>query len=211
MTSTLPSSTVFVVDDDDAVRSSLSWLFESVGLNVLSFDSAQAFLDGFDPSVPGCLVLDIRMPGMSGLELQQRLDQSLPIIVITGHGDVPMAVRAMKAGAFDFVEKPFNAQLLLETVQKALAEDRNKRVELRRQKDCRERIKRLTPRETEVAQLVFSGAANREIAEQLGLSAKTVEVHRARVMNKLEAGSVAELVRIMIGAGLQPAERESHA
>lgn len=193
--------TVFIVDDDDAVRDSLSWLMRSVGLAAESFGSAQAFLDACDPERPGCLVLDIRMPGMSGLDLQEKLHQrhiQLPIIIISGHADVPMAVRALKAGAFDFIEKPFNDQLLLDCVQRAIEKDLERRRELAEQADVATRLEQLTPREREVLELVVHGAPNKIISRELGVSLKTVEAHRARVMDKLQAGSAAELVRLVL-------------
>jgi FixJ family two-component response regulator len=161
--------TVFIVDDDQAVARSLRWLIESVRLKVETFASAQAFLDGYDAAKPGCLVLDVRMPGMSGIELQERLTAQrirVPIIFITGHGDVQMAVRAVQAGAFDFIEKPFNDQDLLDRMQR------------------------------EVMDLVVEGMSNKAVANTLGLSAKTVEVHRAKVMEKMNARSVSDLVRM---------------
>jgi FixJ family two-component response regulator len=193
--------TVFVVDDDDAFRDSLQVLFESVGLEVETFASAASFLDGLDPERRGCLVLDVRMPGMSGLELQSRLNErgiSLPIIFITGHGDVPMAVRAMKSGAVDFLTKPFSHQELLDLVQVALegaAEQRQREADRR---TVLERLQRLTPREEEVMQLVVEGQANKIIAHRLGISQRTVEIHRSQVMKKMEAASLAELVRMVL-------------
>lgn len=190
-------STVFIVDDDEAVRDSLSWLMQSVGLNTETFASADAFLRGFGEDRPGCLLLDIRMPGMSGLELQGVLEERgfrLPLIVISGHADVPMAVRALKAGAFDFVEKPFNDQLLLDTVQRAIEQDRDKRESHARIEEWRRRLDTLTPRENEVLELVVVGASNKQISSELGISLKTVEAHRARVMDKLQADSLSQLV-----------------
>jgi len=189
---------VFVVDDDEAARQSLGWLMESVGLKVASFHSAQAFLDAFDPEMPGCLVLDVRMPGMGGLELQEKLAAglvSLPVIIVTGHGDVPMAVRAMKAGAVDFLEKPFNDQALLDRIQQALEADTRRRSEARPRAAVLARIATLTPREREVMQLVVAGKPNKAIATALGISKKTVEAHRAKMMEKMQAGSISELVR----------------
>lgn len=194
-------STVFIVDDDEAVRDSLSWLMQSVGLNTETFASADAFLRGFGEDRPGCLLLDIRMPGMSGLELQGVLEERgfrLPLIVISGHADVPMAVRALKAGAFDFVEKPFNDQLLLDTVQRAIEQDRDKRESHARIEEWRSRLDTLTPRENEVLELVVVGASNKQISSELGISLKTVEAHRARVMDKLQADSLSQLVRMTL-------------
>jgi len=194
-------STVFIVDDDEAVRDSLSWLMQSVGLSTETFPSADAFLQGFGEDRPGCLLLDIRMPGISGLELQSLLRERgfrLPLVVISGHADVPMAVRALKAGAFDFIEKPFNDQLLLDTVQRAIEHDRQERESHARLDVWRRRLDTLTPREREVLQLVVGGASNKQISSELGVSMKTVEAHRARVMDKLQADSLSELVRMTL-------------
>lgn len=196
-------STVFVVDDDEAMRESLTWLIESVGLKVETFASADSFLQAYYPGRSGCLLLDVRMPGMSGLELQGHLqDQqiTLPVIMITGHGDVPMAVRAMKAGAIDFIEKPFNDEQLLESIRNALAVDDTRRDEQSFKADIASRLELLTPRETEVMDMVTAGKSNKEIANALGVSAKTVEAHRAKVMEKMQAGSLAELVRLVLSA-----------
>lgn len=190
--------TVFIVDDDEAVRESLSWLISSVGFQVEAFESAQAFLDAYAPSRPGCLLVDVRMPGMSGLELQKHLAQQalcLPVIVITGHGDVQMAVRAMKDGAFDFIEKPFNDQVMLDSVNKAVREcERRRNLEGERQAVL-VLMDRLTPREHQVMDMIVAGQANKQIAHHLDISDKTVEAHRAKVMEKLEATSLAELIR----------------
>lgn len=194
-------STVFVVDDDEAMRESLTWLIESVGLDVETFSSADEFLTAYYPGRPGCLLLDVRMPGMSGLELQGHLQQqqvTIPVIIITGHGDVPMAVRAMKAGAIDFIEKPFNDEQLLESIRNALSIDDTQRDEQTFKAEIASRLAQLTPRESEVMDMVTSGKSNKEIANSLGVSAKTVEAHRAKVMEKMEAGSLAELVRLVV-------------
>ena len=194
-------STVFIVDDDAAVRDSLSFLMQSVGLQTESFDSADAFLQAEPIERAGCLLLDIRMPGMSGLELQGSLEERgirLPVIFISGHADVPMAVRALKAGAFDFVEKPFNDQLLLDCVQRAIESDRQQRQSEAQLDEWRERMETLTPREREVMELVVDGAANKVISATLGVSLKTVEAHRARVMDKLKAESLSHLVRMSV-------------
>ena len=191
--------TVFVIDDDRAVASSLCWLIETVKLNVETFASAQEFLGGYDPSRPGCLVLDVRMPGMSGIELQEQLAAqriNIPIIFITGHGDVKMAVRAVQAGAFDFVEKPLNDQNLLDRIQKAIAFDAGQRGRELQHARLRARFARLTTREREVLDLVVDGMSNKAIANSLGLSAKTVEVHRAKMMDRMQAHSVADLVKM---------------
>ena len=196
---------VFVVDDDQAIRSSLKWLIESVGLQVEAYASADEFMRSYYPGRAGCLLLDVRMPGMSGLELQEhfaRNDIHIPIIIITGHGDVPMAVRAMKAGAIDFIDKPFNDELLLESIRNALTVDQQQRELQSRRAEIAARLDHLTPREHEVMEMVTEGRSNKEIAMDLGVSAKTVEAHRARVMEKMGAGSLAELVRMVMAAGI---------
>ncbi|KPJ82650.1 MAG: histidine kinase [Gammaproteobacteria bacterium SG8_30] len=196
-------ATVFVVDDDEAVRTSLRLLLKSVGLPVETFASAQEFLDQFDPDRAGCLVLDIRMPGMSGLELQQHLNDRhsiMPVVFITGHGDVPMAVEAMQAGAVDFIQKPFRDQDLIDRINRALEKDREMRGELRERDEIRRRMSQLTPREREVLELVTQGKANKVIAGDLNVSQRTVEIHRARVMEKMGASSLAHLVRMVIEA-----------
>ncbi len=190
--------TVFVVDDDPAMRDSLRWLLESVDLEVRTFESAGRFLEGLEPTRPSCLVLDVRMPGLSGLDLQAELvrrDVGIPVIMISGHGDVPVAVRAMRAGAIDFIEKPFSDQLLLDRVRQAIERDQAESASDSRRVQVEGRVAQLTPREREVMNLVVAGRPNRRIAEDLGLSQKTVEIHRARVMAKMEADSLAELVR----------------
>lgn len=196
--------TVFIVDDDAAVRQSLALLIRSMGMPVETFESAQVFLGACDPERPGCLVLDIRMPGISGLELQEELQRrgvTLPIIFITGHGDVGMAVRAMKSGAIDFIEKPFNDQLLLDCVQAALARDRQRRAALARRETVHARYTSLTPREREVMREVVRGHANKDIAETLNVSRKTVEVHRAKVMDKMQAESLSQLIQMAMSLG----------
>ncbi len=196
-------ATVFVVDDDQAMRNSLKWLIESVGLTVRTYASADDFIKDYYPGRAGCLLLDVRMPGMSGLELQEQfLEQQIkiPIIIITGHGDVPMAVRAMKAGAVDFIEKPFNDELLLESIRNALIKDVGQRTAQSARADIATRLVHLTPREHEVMEMVTSGRANKDIAKTLGVSSKTVEAHRARVMEKMQASSLAELVKMAIVA-----------
>ncbi len=196
-----PNATVFVVDDDQAMRSSLQWLIESIGMKVESYSAADEFLRQYYPGRAGCLLLDVRMPGMSGLELQQYLrsnDIHIPVIIITGHGDVPMAVRAMKSGAVDFIEKPFNDEMLLDAIRNALALDERQRSRQAERAEIAARLAHLTPREHEVMEMVTDGQSNKEIANSLGVSAKTVEAHRARVMEKMQAGSLAELVRMAI-------------
>jgi FixJ family two-component response regulator len=196
-------ATVFVVDDDEAVRTSLRLLLKSVGLPVETYAAAQEFLDQFDPDRAGCLVLDIRMPGISGLELQQNLNDQhsiMPIVFITGHGDVPMAVEAMQAGAVDFIQKPFRDQDLIDRINRALEKDREMRNALRERDEIRRRMSQLTPREREVLELVTQGKANKVIAGDLNVSQRTVEIHRARVMEKMGANSLAHLVRMVIEA-----------
>ncbi len=193
--------TVFVVDDDREVREAIELLMDSIGLAAASFGSAQEYLDQFDPARPGCLVLDVRMKGMSGLDLQQRLAQEPihpPVIVITGHGDVPMAVRAVKAGAVDFIEKPFNDQTLLDAVHRALEKDGENRGEASRLASIQERLTRLTAREREILDQVVAGKRNKVIAADLSISQSTVEAHRAKVMEKMEARSLSDLMRMML-------------
>lgn len=192
---------VFVVDDDEAMRSSLRWLIESVGMKVETHSSANRFLESYYPGRAGCLLLDVRMPGMSGMELQAHLTREqikIPVIIITGHGDVDMAVRAMKAGAVDFIEKPFNDDALLNSLRAALAFDEKQRHLQARRAQIAARLAELTPREHEVMDMVTDGCSNKDIATALGVSAKTVEAHRARVMDKMGAESLAELVRMAL-------------
>lgn len=194
-------ATVYVVDDDPALRESLGYLLQSEGLSVRAFEGARQFLAAYDRGARGCLVVDVRMPEMSGLQLQEHLAAegcTLPIIVITGHGDVPMAVKALKNGALDFIEKPFADQQLLDRVHEALDVERRQYGERSKRDDIVRRLDRLTKREREVMAGVASGKANKVIAEELGLSPKTVEVHRARLMQKLEVDSLAQLMRLAI-------------
>lgn len=196
-------ATVFVVDDDDAVRESLVFLMKSIGLKAESFPSAQAFLDQYNAARAGCLVLDIRMPGMSGLELQDKLIQMgsiLPIIFITGHGDVPMAVKAIKAGAADFVQKPFRDQELIDRIREVLEEDSHTRAEKLQRNEILRRMETLTEREREVMGQVVDGKANKVVAIDLNVSQRTVEIHRANVMEKMKARSLAQLVRLVMKA-----------
>src|SRR5678815_4418047 len=193
--------TVFVVDDDAPVRDGLKLLLRSVGHRVETCASAQEFLDLYTDDRPGCLVLDVRMPGMSGLDLQERLNERraiLPIIFITGHGDVPMAVEALQAGALDFLQKPFRDQELLDRIARALEKDASNRRELVELKQIAARFAELTPRERAVMDLVVQGKANKVIAGDLDISQRTVEIHRARVMEKTQAGSLAHLVRMVL-------------
>lgn len=194
-------ATVFVVDDDPAVRKSLRWLIESVGLNVRTFASAREFLEACDPATPGCLVLDVRMPGMSGLDLQDHLSEQgahLPVIVITAYGDVPMAVRALKAGAAEFLQKPVSDQVLLDHIQRAVENDCARRRREADRRAARQRLEELTPREREVLELVVEGLSSKEIGRRLDVSFKTIEAHRARIMKKMQATSVAHLIRMRL-------------
>jgi len=195
----LPEPMVHVVDDESAIRDSLAMLLRSVGVKSRVYAGAHEFLEAWRPAAQECLVCDVRMPGMSGLELQEALkarNAHLPVVLITGHGDVAMAVRAMKAGASDFIEKPFNDQVLLDAVNRALARARDGQGSGRAEVEVR--IESLTPREREVMLLVAEGRPNKVVATRLGLSTRTVEVHRAKVMEKLQARSLAELVRMAI-------------
>ena len=195
------SPTVFLVDDDEAVRDSLGLLMKSVALTSRSFASAAEFLAKYDPESPGCLVLDIRMPGMSGMELQQKLIEMraiLPIIFITGHGDIPMAVEAMQRGAVDFIPKPFRDHELLDRINKAIEDDRENRDALVEREEVEKRVEKLTPREKQVMELVVQGKANKVIAGDLEVSQRTVEIHRARVMEKMQVRSLAQLVRMVM-------------
>jgi FixJ family two-component response regulator len=196
---TAADAMVFVVDDDGGVRESLKSLIRSVGLRVETFASAQDFLLGTRPEVPGCLVLDVRLPGLSGLDLQKRMAEvelDIPIVFISGHGDIPMSVRAMKAGAVEFLTKPFRDQELLDAVQQAIERDRNAREQRAEIAELRSRYRRLTPREREVMALVATGLLNKQIAGELGTSEASVKVHRQHVMEKMKAGSLAALVRM---------------
>lgn len=196
-------ATIYIVDDDEAVRESLSWLISSTGHKAKAFASADHFLESFDSSRQGCVLMDVRMPGMNGMELQQRLAEKpncLPVIIITGHGDVQMAVRAMKQGAFDFIEKPFNDEVMLDLVQKALDECATRHKSVAKQQSITALLERLTPREKEVLDLIATGETNKGIARVLEISDKTVEAHRARVMEKLEATSLADLMKKVMAA-----------
>ncbi len=195
------TATVYIVDDDPAVRDSLRWLIESLKYPVETYDSAQTFLDSYSPVNQGCLVLDVRLPGMSGLQLQKKLSEDgidLPTVIITGHGDVPLAVRALQAGALHFLEKPFRDQEVLDCVQEALELAGSQYTQRREKEKILARMETLTPREYEVMKAIVSGATNKGIAERYAISVKTVEVHRTRVMHKMSADSLPELVKMVL-------------
>lgn len=197
------AAAVYIVDDDSTLLKSLRYLLESVGLQAVTFESAGEFLEQLDTIQHGCLLLDVRMPAMSGLELQRVLKSrsiTIPIIVFTGHGDVAMAVQCMKEGAFDFLEKPYNDQKLLDRIQDAIEHDRGIREEMSHRAEAVERIEKLTPREREVMGLVVEGLANKQVAARLGISEKTVEAHRSHIMKKVRADGLAQLVRIAMSA-----------
>jgi len=203
------SSTVYIIDDDRLARESLQWLIESAGLPVRVFDSGLDFLERVEPSMGGCVLLDVRMPDINGMEVYARLKQMgilLPVIIVTGHADVAMAVRAMKAGAYDLIEKPYNDALMLERVQSAISADQQRRRDQQRVSDIKARAAQLTPREQEVLHYVLRSTQNKIIAAKLGISIKTVELHRANLMSKMQARTSTELVRLALIAGLdQPA------
>jgi len=201
---TATAATVFLVDDDDAVRDALELLLESAGINTASYPSAAAFLDHYDPGRPGCLVLDIRMPAMSGMELQAALagkSVNIPIIFLSGHGNVSMSAKAFRSGAVDFLEKPFDENVLLERIHEAIRLDRaNREATARRTAACT-RLATLTRREHEVMLLIVTGHANKEIATKLDLSHRTIETHRGRIMEKTAAQSLTELIEIALASG----------
>ncbi|MGC2492595.1 response regulator transcription factor [Candidatus Binatus sp.] len=204
-----PDSVVFVVDDDSSVREAIKSLIGSVGLRVETFETAQEFLRSTRPDAPGCVVLDVRLPGLSGLDLQRELAAhgiNLPVIFITGHGDIPMSVRAMKAGALEFLTKPFRDQDLLDAIQQALERDRGARQHRAENAELRERFDSLTSREREVMGLVVSGLLYKQIAGELGTSEVTIKIHRSQVMKKMGAGSLAELVRMTEKLGIPAAK-----
>jgi FixJ family two-component response regulator len=193
--------TVFIIDDDEAMRDSLGLLMRSVGINYETYSNAQSFLENYEESRSGCLLLDIRMPGMSGLDLQQKLqemDAELPILFITGHGDVPMAVEAMKKGAVDFFQKPFRDQALLDRISQVMTQLNDNQKKQAERQQIRSRLERLTTRENEILNLVVQGVGNKVIAADLGISQRTVELHRAHVMQKMQADSLAQLVQMVM-------------
>lgn len=192
---------VYVVDDDDAAREYVQWLLESAGWTVRSYDGAQGFLDGYDPAFPGCLVSDVRMPGLSGLDLQRELAERnirLPIIMISAFAEVPMAVRAMRDGAMDFLEKPFDGQTLIERVRSAVETDRRQREEQLERDDVAASLARLTPRQLSVLEGLTAGKPSKVIAAELGVSPRTVDVHRFRLMHQLGAQSLPDLFRRVV-------------
>ena len=193
--------TVYVVEDDEAVRDSLELLLKSDGKPVKTYESATAFLKDYSDKMAGCIVLDIRMPGMDGMELQKKLNEKhsvLPIIFVTGHGDVPMAVDAMKEGAVDFIQKPYREEALLEKIEAALKQDLEQRKSLDEKQEIIRRVKSLTPREHEIMDRMIAGQANKVIAIELEISQRTVEIHRSRVMHKMGTHSLAHLVRMVL-------------
>ncbi len=195
----IPSQVVFVIDDDASMRDAVSRLLNAVGLTVQTFASAREFLGGRLPDVPGCAVLDVRLPGLSGLDLQREMVERgihIPVIFITGHGDIPMSVQAMKAGAVEFLTKPFRDQDLLDAVRSGIQLDRQGRKERAELAELREGLRQLTPREREVMSLVVAGLLNKQIALRLGTSEKTIKIHRSHVMQKMRADSLADLVRM---------------
>lgn len=198
---------VYVVDDDHQVRKSLQWLIEPLGLRVIACADPREFFGRYDPDVTACLVLDVRMPTMSGLDLQDALNSRgirLPIIFISGHADVPMSVRALKAGAFDFLEKPFNGQILLDSIQRAIARDREIRLESSAESALRTRLAMLSDRERQVMDLVLAGQTNKRIADQLGITVRTVEAHRSHIMEKMQVDSIMLLARMVAPAPQLP-------
>ena len=201
MTTTQATSTIYIVDDDEAVRDSLRWLLEANGYRVKSFSGAEEFLQAYDPDQVGVLIVDVRMPGMSGLELQEILiarDAPLPIVFITGHGDVPMAVSTMKKGAVDFLEKPFNEAELRDIVARMLLDANERVTQARAKRNQQAVLSRLTAREQQVLERIVAGRLNKQIAGDLNISIKTVEAHRANIMEKLEVTTVADLMKIAL-------------
>ena len=202
----IPSQVVFVIDDDASMRNAVSRLFNAVGLTVQTFASAREFLAGRLPDVPGCAVLDVRLPGLSGLDLQREMVERgihIPVIFITGHGDIPMSVQAMKAGAVEFLTKPFRDQDLLDAVRSGIQLDRQGRKERAELAELRDGHRQLTPREREVMSLVVAGLLNKQIALRLGTSEKTIKIHRSHVMQKMRADSLADLVRMSQKLGIE--------
>jgi FixJ family two-component response regulator len=202
-------STVFIIDDDASIRKSLSRLLRSADYGVETFPSAEEFLRREHFDGVGCILLDVKMPGLSGMDLQEELskaDYHMPIIFITGHGNIPMSVKAMKKGAVDFLTKPFNDKELLQTIEKAIEKDTHARAKYDESLDIHRRVELLTPRENEILPYIITGMLNKQIASKLGITEKTVKVHRAHIMEKLDVNSVAELVRLAEKAGIKPPE-----
>jgi two-component system response regulator FixJ len=200
-----PRTTVYIVDDDEQMCKSLRWLIEPLGIKTSSYLSPKEFLEAFDPHAPGCLVLDVRMPGMSGLDLQDELaarGATIPIIFVSAHADVAMSVRAMKRGASEFLEKPFNQQVLIEKIQSAIESDNLARAKRAETAVVAARLSLLSSREREVLNLIVNGASNKSIAVELGITVRTVEAHRAKVMEKMRAESIVELLRTIAKVGL---------
>ncbi len=205
MAEKMPNTLVYLVDDDFSVRDSLSMLIESTGQAVREFESADEFLNNFDPEQAGCLILDVRMPNMTGLELQEELvrrDYAIPIIFISGHADVPDSSKAFRAGAVDYLEKPFDSDVLLKRMQEAIQKDLDTRVYKAEKRKLKKRLATLTPRELEVMTLVVKGLSNKEAARQLDVSNRTVDVHRAKIMEKMDAEDLAELTVMAMHCGL---------
>ena len=205
MAETKPKTLVYLVDDDYSIRDSLSLLIESTGQAVKCFDSADAFLENFDPDQAGCLILDVRMPSMTGLELQEELarrDFAIPIIFISGHADVPDSSKAFRAGAVDYMEKPFDSELLLTRMKEAIQKDLDTRIQQSEKRRLKKRLSQLTPREREVYILLVKGLSNKEVAKQLNISNRTIDVHRAKVMEKMQAEDLAELTVMAMHCGL---------
>lgn len=202
------NQTIYIIDDEQEVRQALQWLFESVQFKVEIFASADAFIKAYNGTQHGCLIIDVRLPGMSGLELLEHLQSQknhIPVIMITGHGDIPMAVRAMKSGAVDFILKPFNDQCLLETVQKCIHQStNNSSIEL-----INEHIATLSPRERQIIELIMNGKLNKEIAYELSISISTVEAHRASIMHKMHAKNLAQLIKLYLQAQLNNSHQET--
>jgi FixJ family two-component response regulator len=206
MTAKAPSQVVFVIDDNASMREAISRLLNAVGLTVQTFASAREFLNGKLPDVPGCVVLDVRLPGLSGLDLQREMVERgihIPVVFITGHGDIPMSVQAMKAGAVEFLTKPFRDQDLLDAVRSGIQLDRQGRKERAELAELRDGLRQLTPREREVMSLVVAGLLNKQIALRLGTSEKTIKIHRSHVMQKMRADSLADLVRMSQKLGIE--------
>jgi two-component system, LuxR family, response regulator FixJ len=205
MAGTPPKTLVYLVDDDFSIRDSLSLLIESTGQAVKCFESADDFLNNFDPDQAGCLILDVRMPSMTGLELQEELarrDFAIPIIFISGHADVPDSSKAFRAGAVDYMEKPFDSELLLVRMQEAIQKDLDTRVQLAEKRKLKKRLSQLTPREREVYVLIVKGLSNKEVAKHLNISNRTIDVHRSKIMEKMEAEDLSELTVMAMHCGL---------